>query len=173
MKAQPLKSAPVAGICPERWYGVNVDIMWVLFEDENHTNWIGAFKRGCIPHFNVVLPFQTSDAFLVVANGQGYVVNVTSRELLYQVESDALVDAVAIPDRDLIIVTDCYVSLRALTSAREIWHSDRISMDGIRFEQVTSEFLTGQGWQLDGCHPFALNLRDWNLVSRAAETLNE
>lgn len=163
VKAQLLKSAPVAGICPERWYGIEDDCIWVIFRDENHRNWIGAFKRGCIPHFSIVLPFSGSDAALVVACGRGYVVDVNSRQLLYQIESDALVDGVAVPSHDLIIVTDCYVSLRALTSSGEVWHSDRLSLEGIRFEKVSSEYLIGRVWQLDGCHSFALNLQDWNL----------
>ena len=161
MKAQLLTSAPVTGICPERWYGMEAKGSWVIFEDQNHINWIGAFKHGSMSHFSTVLIFDTTDAALVIANGSGYVVNINSRELLYRIESDALMDAVAIPGRDLIIVSDCFVSLRALTSAGEVWQSGRISMDGIRFKEVSHNQIGGQVWQLDGWHPFTLHFDDW------------
>jgi len=160
MKATLLRSRPISGKYHERWYDARGNCASVLFEDNEYQEWVGVFGKGGLVGFSVSIPFSTGSAAVVVAGGQGYVVDVNSGELKYRTTCDCLVGASAIPNRDLVIACD-HTNLYALTSTEQIWQSERVALDGIRFEHATREQISGSVCFPDGWHAFTLHYADW------------
>ncbi len=163
MKVQLLQKCPISGAYHERWYEARGDCTFVLFEDENYQEWIGIFGNGSMVEFSLAIPFSTGNAALVIAGGQGYIVDINSGELKYRTECDYLLGAIAVPERDLVIVCDTS-NLYALTGTSQIWQSNFDSYNGFKFEQATPEQLSGHVWYHGDTHSFELNYKNWEFV---------
>ena len=163
MKAKLLSKRPMSGKYKEHWFDAVNDCISVLFEDGEYQDWLGVFGCSDIVQNSVVVPFSVGTAIHVVAGGKGYVVDVNTRSLSYHTPCDWLVDAIAVPGRDLVIGCD-YTRLYALSSSEQLWQSDRIALDGIQFLTSAQDHLVGQGWQgITEWSPFTLHFDEWRI----------
>ncbi|MFM9899445.1 MAG: hypothetical protein ACKVOT_00360 [Polaromonas sp.] len=130
----------------------------VEFTPNQGQPWVGNFQPG-VTSFTDLAEFPHSDSVLVVANGQGYLVDIQSGILLTQYESD--IDFLfSSPAADLVIagtVTD----FSAFRGAAKVWCTRRISWDGFRNLAVLGNQLTGEAWCFDNSwHSFSVDLAD-------------
>lgn len=177
MLIELLAQPPISGTTTERSFdassGANT---WVRFEDNAGGAWVGVFGSAKLANFNAALPFADDDGrtALVIAGGQGYVVDTVSGALIRRTPWDYAYEAVAVPGRDFVLVADTtliWASNRV--SDRPVWRraraaydyddgesADRLALDGIRFDRVTHDELVGKVWEPDGWYAFHVGLPD-------------
>jgi hypothetical protein len=112
-------------------------------------SWAGAFAGTGINNNTFARSFGPAGDVLVVARGQGYVVNVPRRALRFTAEpcpGDYLFDARAVPGRDLIVACSCDC-LCAYSSEGEQWVGEDFGGDGVGLGEVTETEVSGWHWQ--------------------------
>jgi hypothetical protein len=160
MKTELLSLRPASGKHEEHWFDAVDDCVSVLFEDDQHERWLGVFGSSGVAPSDLALAFEVGVAALVLASGQGYVVDVNTRSLLYRTNCDYLLDAVAVPRRDLVIACDCN-RLCALSSAAELWESEDIAMEGFDLGAPAEDHLVGHAWDRQEWRRFKLTYDGW------------
>jgi hypothetical protein len=107
---------------------------------------------------------------LVIAGGQGYVVDARTGTLLRETPWSYAYSAVRVPERDFIIVadtTEIWATYRdrdvtAVRRQQASYDSDRspvrtrVALDGIVFDAPGQQVITGYVWELDGWYTFTL-----------------
>ena len=78
---------------------------WIQFTDSNYEEWCGIFGQGTVATANSAL-VNTKGICFVIAHGQGYLININSRQLLHKIENDWLISVVSIPEKDVFVVCD-------------------------------------------------------------------
>jgi hypothetical protein len=172
MSARLLTSKPVSGSIRERHYDVSAgDNTWVQFDDDEGDQWAGVFGNGGVSPYCAVLPFddELNEAVLVIAGGQGYIVDTVTGTLIRKTPWFYANSGLAAPGRDFV----------AVANTTEIWvvrrdgdvfvdpqgrsryettalpgNSHRLALDGIVFEQSTHDQLVGALWEHDGWYRF-------------------
>lgn len=177
MKVTLLGSPPISGSVLERHFDVSAGTnAWVQFDNDEQGTWVGVFGSSGLTRFNAVAPFADDGGrtVLVIAGGQGYVVNAQSGELLRRTPWDYAQAAFVVPGRDFILVADDTRIWAADRSRdRYAWRRDRawydtddlspprrVSLDGIIFDEMTGQELSGKVWEMDGWYGFRLGLDD-------------
>lgn len=181
MNAELLTVMPISGTIRERHYDVSGSSnAWVRFDDGAGDEWVGVFGAGEPSRFYTVLPFDDDAGVtaLVIAGGQGYVVNTTSGELLRRTEWWYSQTAIAPPTRDFVIVAD---DTRAWAAGRiidrPVWRREAanydfqprspaqgLALDGIVFQQASPDEVIGRVWEPDGWYSCSIDL--WSLEFR-------
>jgi len=163
MNAEILAEPPVSGSIPERWYDATGDCVWVRFDDGDNGEggaWAGVFGSSRLTGRASVTLFGGGPWALVIAGGRGYVVDTRTGELRHRTECDYLVDAIAVPGRDLVVACD-FTDLYAYSASALVWRSDRVALDGIEFDPAGPRELRGRVWGGSEWHPFRLDLDRW------------
>jgi len=162
-----LDTKPVSGSIVERHFGrPSSTCTWVQVCPADADPWIGVFADAEVAYFSGVAVLPQVDAIVVVARGQGYVINATSGTLLRTTSWSYAYSLIAAPGHDFAVAADTCaiwaVGLEADTTATlqtPWWQGeDRIALDGIVFEEISSRTLVGKAWLPDGWHPFELSL---------------
>jgi hypothetical protein len=161
MQAQVLSAPPVSGSIPERGYDATGSCVWVRFEDAKGGEWTGVFGASGLTGSASVTLFEDGRSALVIARGQGYIVDTESGELRHKTECDYLVDVLAIPARGLVVACD-FTMLLAYSPGGLVWRSARVAVDGIRLESATPEELRGSIWDGNDWQPFRLAIGTWS-----------
>ena len=177
MHAEILRTPPMSGTFTERRFDVSAHAnTWVRFEDDEGNEWVGVFGRSEHTAFDAVVPFAIDGGrtVLVVAGGQGYVVDAQAGSLVRRTRWFVAEAAVAVPDHDFVLVADATeIWATDRVSDRRAWRRDhawydfddgapatRVALDGIVFDGVTAAELTGKVWEMDGWYAFRLRLPD-------------
>ena len=177
MNAQLLRTPPISGTVVERHFAVSAGAnIWVRFTHPDAAEWIGVFGSAELAHFDAVVPFADDGGrtALVIAGGQGYIVDVVSGVLLRRTPWDYAYHAVAVPGSGRILVADCTaIWATDRTGDQRAWRREpawydyhqespahRVALDGVIFDEVTVDQLTGKVWEMDGWYAFALRLPD-------------
>jgi hypothetical protein len=152
---------------PDKYPEVHFDVaglgLWVHFEDDEYEDWTGVFGPGDIAGDDFAIAFSNGSCALISSKGKGYVVDVNTRQLTYRTDCRMLFDAIAIPDRELIIACD-YTSLYAYSCSSEVWHSLRIASDEIEFINATPDALSGRAFIWGDWQTFRLDLDSWQMM---------
>ncbi len=94
MRVKILDKIPIAGQCPEVHFGQEfICARWIEFEDENYEKWVGCFSCPCDNGPDQVILDDQNQFALVIAGGQGYLLNIALRELLFQTEAYPLIES--------------------------------------------------------------------------------
>ncbi len=104
-----LTEKPISGTIRERRYGVSGGAnLWVRFDDDATEPWVGVFGMGDVSPYCAVVPFDDDGGrtVLVVAGGQGYIVDRISGTVLRETDWFYSYSALAPPTRDFVIVAD-------------------------------------------------------------------
>ena len=156
------EQVPESGTVPERWFDAAGSCAWVRFVDDDGDEWAGVFGRsGFSGHCKAVLCGDGRTA-LVIADGQGYVVDAQTGELHHKTTCDCLCDAIAVPGREFVIACD-FTGLYAVSKQGEVWHSPRVALDGIRLNGATEASVTGEAWWHDEWCSFTLEFDGWRI----------
>ena len=87
MSVEILKQIPISGNFPEKHFGQTFNSqLWVKFTDNNFQEWVGCFPRPCYPTFNKVLTDNANETAFIVAGGQCYLIDITTKELLHKTD---------------------------------------------------------------------------------------
>ena len=162
-KAQILSLPPVSGSIDEVHFDAVGNCLWVKFVDDECQEWCGVFGAGFGTFSKAVVTDQSGHCF-IISSGQGYIVDVNTRGLLQKTENDALVSAISIPERELFVACD-YTRLIAYSPAGVVWESERVSVDGINFIEVSELVLKGQVWNMENWVDFVLEIDGWKYHS--------
>jgi len=162
IKAEILSSPPISGSIDEVRFGPLGNCTWVRFTDSNREEWCGVFGPGHAARTATVA--NTAGQSFVVASGQGYLIDVNSRELLHQTQHVWLISAIAVPERDVFLACD-YTNLLAYSPAGLLWESRRVSVDGITLSSATPSQVRGQVWNLESWVDFILDVDSWQYRS--------
>jgi len=137
--------------------GLHSEGLVVKFEPHDQRSWVGNFIRG-LTGFDWVHEHPNGREILVVAGGQGYVVNPASHEVTSSF-GGVLLDAHLYLPRNAIIFNHQDISFRAICQSGTLWESRRVSWDGLRSVQVIGNILSGEAWHFDDSwHRFELDL---------------
>ncbi len=140
---EEFREVPTSGTYDERDFGEGDLRCWIKFTDSQYVEWCGKFQPGAKPGHRRILWLPRSRDFFILADGRGYIVNADSRQLLAKTQSDMLDDAVVIPVRGVVAVTDG-LTVGLFGRAGDIWESERISYDGISFDRVCDDRVIGK-----------------------------
>jgi hypothetical protein len=165
---------PESGTILERRYGVSSDTnTWVRFESSTgqFEPWVGVFPNAPVAFFSAAVPMGAGPTALVVARGQGYVVNALTGALIRTTPWDYAYSAVSVPNRDFAVVANTteiwgtYEDREQYARLLEPWFTgedyERVALDGIVFETVTARELGGKVWWENGWHDFTLDFDTW------------
>ena len=109
MTAEILKTIPCSGEFPEKHFGTHFNSrLWVKFTDNDFQDWVGCFSKPYQIFDTVLTDFKNETAF-VVAGGKGYLVDITNRELIYEIaEIPTIESAISTTNPDYFLVGACY-----------------------------------------------------------------
>lgn len=181
MLVELLRTVPISGTIAERHFDVSARAnAWVRFEDDEGEAWVGVFGGSEWSAFDAAVPFADDGGrtVLVIAGGQGYVVDAISGALLRHTPWYDARTAIAAPDRDFVLVAnDTKIWAADRTYDRSAWRRDRgwydhdavtpphrVALDGIIFDRTTTDELTGKVWEMDGWYAFRMRLPELEFV---------
>nr|WP_156133534.1 hypothetical protein [Massilia sp. JS1662] len=128
----------------------------VKFMPHDGAFWVGNFQSG-LTSFYLVLDQNNGAAHLVIAGGQGYLVDTRTGRLLS--EFGGSIEWAQVLADDETVLTSNGLSFTLLKGAKTVWQTRRLSWDGVRAIRLTSDRLIGEGWCFDETwHPFEVNL---------------
>lgn len=130
----------------------------VRFMPEGLPAWTGNFQPGDNSFYCVIQVFE-SNQFIVIAGGQGYVIDQSSGALeRYILEGIEFI--YQLPDSGNILVSNG-LWFRLYRGDATLWCSRRLSWDGMRGIEVCAAdgVITGDAWHYDQTwHPFEVDL---------------
>lgn len=153
---------PLSGTVRERRFDAVGHCTWVRFVPDDLTEWAGVFGNGGIVSHRKAVLFGDERTAMVIAGGQGYIVDAQTGELHLKTDCDCLCDVVAVPGREFVIACD-FTDLYAVSKNGVVWRSPQISRDGIEFDSATETSLSGRAWQGDDWHRFTIAFDGWRL----------
>ena len=157
MNAKILPTPPLSGTYPEQQFDVCGNSTWVKFTDNDYTEWCGIFGGGGTNSSYVCIQPESGLAFVISA-GQGFLIDIASRRLLYKPDNEFLLEALFIPGTNRIVACD-WTNIYVISDHGIDWDSGRISFDGINFANLSGNTLTGSVNDLSEDWPeFSLNL---------------
>ena len=150
-----LKAPPVSGGYKEFKFDAVGDCTWVKFSSE-HGVVVGIFGNAGLPESSVTL-FNDDKHVLVLASGQGYILELASMKLTYKTEINYLSHAKAILNTDLIAVGD-FFSVYMFAPAGLVWAAERIAKDDLKIKKATSKLISGTFWTGTQISDFSLDI---------------
>lgn len=161
MKAYLPKTRPLSGDYPEKWFGESTgDGVAVLFEDSQYDDWLGIFQKGEYGCSFAGLLGEKPFAF-VIANGQGYVVDIDAKEIVCMTDDDYLQAAITVPNKELAVAAG-FTNLHIYGLDGLVWEERSFAMDGIRLQRVEGSKVFGEFWSIDW-KPFVLDVETWQI----------
>jgi hypothetical protein len=108
--------------------------------------WVGNFQRG-VTGFDLALVHPDGESVIVVAGGQGYVIDPSSRQLTetFGVDVTGMIQSGAEQ-----LVFSRFTDLEAFGRDGARWRTRRLSWDGLRSVRVEDGDLVGEGWTFAG-----------------------
>ena len=189
LEAELLTEKSPSGTVTERCYDASAETnTWVRFDDPavSGTPWVGVFGNAHVAFYSAAIPFDDGRHVLVIARGQGYIVDGHTGRLVRKSPWDYSYSAVAAPGWDFVVVADTHAvwatsldgdDRRARLVRPWFTRLDRrkqpvdpsdgehevVALDGIVFDAVDHDQLLGYAWWPDGWHPLHLNFEDWHM----------
>jgi hypothetical protein len=181
MHVELLNTPPISGTFTEHHFDVSARAnAWVWFEGVDGGAWVGVFGSSELAPFNAAVQFSDDGGrtVLVIAGGQGYIVDAVSRVLIRRTPWDYAYAAAAVPGRDFVLVADV-TEIQAADRARDrlVWRRERawydydnaspphrVALDGIVLDEVTVDELRGKVWEMEGWYAFRVRLPDLEFV---------
>ena len=105
-------------------------------------DWVGNFQRG-VTGFDVAVPHPDGHSVIVIAGGQGYIIEPSSRQATGTFGVD-ITGVIRNGAEQLIAST--FTDLEAIGREGPQWRTRRLSWDGLRSLRVEDGELVGEGW---------------------------
>ena len=139
--------------------GTHSEGLVVEFFPVGGDSWVGNLQGG-FGKCHGVFHHPDGNHFVVVAQGQAYVVNPQTRELVEEFGAD-LEQAIEVPDLSILVLTDGTYFEALGRGDGDSWRSERVSWDGIRSLSRVGPSLEGEAFSPidDSWQRFSLDLR--------------
>jgi hypothetical protein len=175
MKIEILSHPPISGSIAERQFNCSARTnLWARFEDPDGDAWVGVFGSG-VSRFDAVIPFgdDPEGKALVVAGGQGYVLDLRAQRLVRQTSWEDADAAISVPNGSEVMVARAiyllavgYVTDQYVTRSEQGWYDAsarggpgrRVALDGIVLTSASSASVAGRVWEGDGWFAFTVPL---------------
>lgn len=166
MEAEILNRPPISGKYEEHNFSVSGNTLWVKFFDSEYLEWVGVFSQSGWSSFNTVVRVPNEELFLVVAGGQGYFVDPNKRSIVSQTEWEGISNIIFNEATGVFVATDG-LCLGLFKGASSIWHSERISADGISFTGQEGYLVNGvlNDLTTEGCE-FTFNINTHEIEAK-------
>lgn len=160
MRSHILPGLPGEGPLPKQFSATGQGLFRegyvVEFNPPDANAWVGNFQSGGTQLYRVLEDLD-GEAVLVIAGGQGYVVNERSGQLLAQYDRD--INFVETHKQSNTLIVGSNKDFTAYRNNAVLWRTRRISWDGFRNLLVTGEEIQGEAWCFDNTwHKFSVNL---------------
>ena len=121
--------------------------------------WVGNFQRSSPQGFDGVVDHPDGRQVIVVAGGEGYVVDPESQRQTHSFGEGMINFAQRVPDLNMVVIGNG-TELAAFSANGAGWNSERISWDGMRDITITATILRGEAWSpvSKAWHPFEVDL---------------
>ena len=137
----------------------------IRFYKSDETNWIANFKCGNT-NFQDVLDYPKQNRIVVFAKGTCYIMTADT-EVPIKAFGVGILNAFQTEDGFIILPDQTDVSVININND-EVWHSERISWDGLAELKFENDILTGLAYEPtsdDGeWKPFSFNFRTKELI---------
>ena len=120
--------------------------LFVQFKPDNGPGWIGNFAKG-LGGLSTAVKHPNDKAVIVIANGEGYIVNPDTREV--EEMGSSIQQLIDVPEYRMMIIVDPF-TIEALGENGSLWKTHRISVEGIRNIHITGTALRGEVSDLSG-----------------------
>ena len=110
----------------------------------NEKLWQGAFSEG-LEGVSDLFATPSPTTLCVVARGQGYWVPVHNPADFVEVRCNPVKSVFAVPGRSIVVFAS-YTDLTAYGPSGVLWLTDRLSWDGLKITEVTTQHVRGLGW---------------------------
>jgi hypothetical protein len=155
-----LPGLPATGPYPEQFApgarGTHREGYVVGVSVDDQEEWVGNFQRGG-SNYDATFAHPNGRDVLVIAGGQGYVIDPIVRRLQSMV-GGAIVNVHVVDDGQLLIL-DQAISFEAIDAKGSRWHTRRLSWDGFAHVVFSGGKITGRAWALgDSWLPFEVDL---------------
>ncbi|MCP4525483.1 MAG: hypothetical protein GY833_06195 [Aestuariibacter sp.] len=107
--------------------------------------WVGIFAPGYPNALTKVLSFPDERSVCVIASGQAYIVRADNPQIWKKAQLFPVWDARAILEKKLLVLVD-FTVLTAYGPEGIIWTTNRLSWDGLKITDVTSNCIRGIAW---------------------------
>lgn len=161
MTVRILPTPPDSGSVQERRYEAFGFCTWVEFTPKHNPPWVGVFGHQGASSHSEVIRYPCGEHAFVIARGVGWIVSIEDGKLRFKTQQDCLVTATACPDKPYVVAAD-FTNIHVYRIDSHIWSSDRIALDGIRFDTKGKSF--GRCWQADGWYGFDIQDDPWTVV---------
>ena len=181
LTANLMTKKPISGEYLERQFSCSVLInTWVLFSGKDFKSWVGVFGNGTAPYFSSIAKFDGTNIFLIIAGGQGYIIDAMDGRLLLRTKWNYAYSCFTVPGHPFVLVASnievcaSYIEKDVLATLQQLWCTyfdklghkvlpepaelHRIALDGIVFDGIKDGFLSGKSWWSEGWHSFRIDI---------------
>ncbi len=145
MYFEKLKKSPTSGEYNEKHFGnVDANPLWIKFHPDEEIGWIGSFENGGFKLVNEkILESETKPQIAILTNGAFYLVNYSSKELVFHPEDNYFIDFEINNESNQIFLATfwgiyVYEENKLMKEIRPEF------IDGIRFKEMINEILYGE-----------------------------
>ena len=148
---------PHAVAFTETGKGTHREGLVVRVWNSHGTDWVGNFQPG-LGGLSAVFPHPNGRELIVVARGQGYVVDPDDQTKRDYLDSD--IDAALELEELGILVLGNGLWLEAIGPRGRLWKADRLSWDGMRNIELRGQEIHGEAWSPieDSWMPFTVDV---------------
>ena len=145
MSVEILSQIPLSGDYPEKYFGQHFNSqLWVKFMDNNFQEWVGCFPQLYHLTLNKVLTDNANETAFVIAGGQGYLINIETRELLYEtVDIPVLESAIHTENPEYFLVGACFCIHIFDNKSYLETYTPNFTVDGIYFTEQKGQKAIG------------------------------
>ena len=138
-------------------HGMHREGLVVRFFTGSDEDWVGNFQPGLTGSADV-LGHPNGKDVIVIAGGQGYIISPTSRLCLATFGGQ--IECVKAAPRQRMVMFVSLTDVTAIGTDGLVWHSRRISWDGMRNLRITDAKFVGEAYSPldDGWHDFEVDL---------------
>jgi hypothetical protein len=162
MNALILDKVPFSGEYPEKHFGEHFNsILWVKFTDNACQEWVGSFSK-VYSDFNKVLTDNATETAFVIAGGQGYLIDINTKELLHETDIPTIESLIHTSNPEYYLLGACYC-IYIFDNRKLLKRYDPpFTVDGIWFreqqgQKAIGELYSGQ-YQQDSNLEFSFDL---------------
>ncbi len=116
----------------------------IKFMPDGGESWIGNFQPGDGGIIEV-LPYANDLYLMVIALGQGYIINPIDRKLI-GLCGNYIQEIYEIPGQDAIILDESTFLVRYEKDGKIAWRTERISWDGLRNVRIEGDRIKGEAY---------------------------
>lgn len=141
----------ISGLYPEKHFGViTPNCKWVKFTDKDYQEWVGSFQEGWDGFGSFIIILDKQDKAFIVAGGQSYLIEISSRQLLNIQAISGTKSALLNDEQTVICFSDSYsIRLLDLEGNTNVL-IDKYYFDEIKLIEIKENVLYAKYWHYQG-----------------------